>query len=61
MTVSGTGSELLQLAVMTVVCVGYAAYLVAVLRRKGPANEMRLRIWTGLKRRLEAEVEPGTS
>lgn len=43
LTVADPGSELIMLAATTVVCVGYALYLVSVLRRRGPSPEMSQR------------------
>lgn len=40
LTVSNPESELLMLAATTVVCAGYAAYLVLVLRRRGASTAM---------------------
>jgi membrane protease YdiL (CAAX protease family) len=40
-TVADSGAELAMLAATAVICAGYAAYLVAVLRRRGPDAEVR--------------------
>jgi len=40
LTVSNPESELLMLAATTVLCAGYAAYLMSVLRRLGSSPEM---------------------
>ena len=39
-TVANPASESLMLAATTTLCVGYAAYLVSVLRRRGPSPDM---------------------
>lgn len=39
-TVGDTTADMLMLVATTVVCIGYALYLVAVLRRRGPAEAM---------------------
>lgn len=40
LTVGDAGTELVMLAATTLLCAGYPVYLVAVLRRRGPAPEM---------------------
>ena len=40
LTVANPASESLMLAATTVLCVGYAAYLVSVLRRRGPSPDL---------------------
>lgn len=41
-TASDTGFDAIMLAITTLITIGYAVYLVTVLRRKGPAREMQL-------------------
>ncbi len=40
LTVADPGAELVMLAATTLLCAGYAVYLVTVLRRRGPSLEM---------------------
>jgi len=41
-TAPDAGFDVIMLAITILISVGYAVYLVTVLRRKGPAPEMQL-------------------